>query len=205
MIYLDELDPIQHGNLNFIGRPQNIRVFKFFLHVNFLPLFACLVLTNSYNKNDFTTNSTFTSYKMWYKATTFSKLPVSIVVDTNTVCINCAITVEESQRCKRTDGKRWQCSREAIPQEKYCGSHINRGSKRCRLSPEAATAAATLATLVTLKNGPSPTNLNTDLCILHATHPPTVLESSTSGIKWWLSSPAQTKPPAPTLFCLYLP
>ncbi|WOG88529.1 hypothetical protein DCAR_0207764 [Daucus carota subsp. sativus] len=104
-------------------------------------------------------------------------------IDTNTVCINCAITVEESQRCKRTDGKRWQCSREAIPQEKYCGSHINRGSKRCRLSPEAATAAATLATLVTLKNGPSPTNLNTDLCILHATHPPTVLESSTSGIK----------------------
>ncbi|KAL1828530.1 growth-regulating factor 9 isoform X2 [Daucus carota subsp. sativus] len=92
-------------------------------------------------------------------------------------------TMEESQRCKRTDGKRWQCSREAIPQEKYCGSHINRGSKRCRLSPEAATAAATLATLVTLKNGPSPTNLNTDLCILHATHPPTVLESSTSGIK----------------------
>lgn len=86
--------------------------------------------------------------------------------------------MEEPQRCMRTDGKRWRCSKEAMPQKKYCGSHINRGTKRCRSSSEAATAA----TLVTLKN--DRTNLNTDLAI-HAKSPTTVIdvESSTSGSK----------------------
>lgn len=103
----------------------------------------------------------------------------TVVVNSNAVCKNRGITVEEPQRCKRTDGKRWRCSKEAIPQKKYCGSHINRGSKRGRSSSEAATAA----TLVTLKNDHS--NLNTDLSILHAKCPSTVIDvdSSTSGSK----------------------
>ncbi|KAL8114279.1 growth-regulating factor 9-like [Apium graveolens] len=103
----------------------------------------------------------------------------TVVVNSNAVCKNGGITVEEPQRCKRTDGKRWRCSKEAMPQKKYCGSHINRGTKRCRSSSEIAIAA----TLVTLKN--DHTNLNTDLSILHAKCPTTVIdvESSTSGSK----------------------
>lgn len=38
----------------------------------------------------------------------------------------------EPGRCRRTDGKKWRCAREAVPDQKYCERHINRGRHRSR-------------------------------------------------------------------------
>ncbi|CAN6202163.1 unnamed protein product [Urochloa humidicola] len=47
----------------------------------------------------------------------------------------------EPGRCRRTDGKKWRCSREAHGESKYCEKHIHRGKSRSRKPVEAATAA----------------------------------------------------------------
>jgi len=33
----------------------------------------------------------------------------------------------EPGRCRRTDGKKWRCSKEAYPDSKYCERHMHRG------------------------------------------------------------------------------
>ncbi|KAF1887463.1 hypothetical protein Lal_00040517 [Lupinus albus] len=35
-------------------------------------------------------------------------------------------------RCRRTDGKKWRCSKEAYPDSKYCERHMHRGKNRSR-------------------------------------------------------------------------
>ncbi|KAL8534657.1 hypothetical protein ACS0TY_010620 [Phlomoides rotata] len=47
----------------------------------------------------------------------------------------------EPGRCKRTDGKKWRCSKEVAPQQKYCERHLHRGRPRSRKPVEAAAAA----------------------------------------------------------------
>ncbi|CAA3011657.1 growth-regulating factor 7-like [Olea europaea subsp. europaea] len=38
----------------------------------------------------------------------------------------------EPGRCKRTDGKKWRCSKEVAPNQKYCERHLHRGRPRSR-------------------------------------------------------------------------
>ncbi|KAI4389498.1 hypothetical protein MLD38_001719 [Melastoma candidum] len=38
----------------------------------------------------------------------------------------------EPGRCRRTDGKKWRCSRDAVADQKYCEKHMNRGRHRSR-------------------------------------------------------------------------
>ncbi|XP_020591549.1 growth-regulating factor 6-like isoform X2 [Phalaenopsis equestris] len=38
----------------------------------------------------------------------------------------------EPGRCRRTDGKKWRCSRDAVVDQKYCERHMNRGRHRSR-------------------------------------------------------------------------
>ncbi|OIV99728.1 hypothetical protein TanjilG_26066 [Lupinus angustifolius] len=38
----------------------------------------------------------------------------------------------EPGRCRRTDGKKWRCSKEAYPDSKYCERHMHRGKNRSR-------------------------------------------------------------------------
>ncbi|XP_020102009.1 growth-regulating factor 1-like isoform X2 [Ananas comosus] len=38
----------------------------------------------------------------------------------------------EPWRCRRTDGKKWRCSKEAYPDSKYCERHMHRGKNRSR-------------------------------------------------------------------------
>lgn len=40
----------------------------------------------------------------------------------------------EPGRCRRTDGKKWRCSKEAYPDSKYCEKHMHRGRNRARKS-----------------------------------------------------------------------
>ncbi|KAG6425117.1 hypothetical protein SASPL_115541 [Salvia splendens] len=41
-------------------------------------------------------------------------------------------TDPEPGRCRRTDGKKWRCSQDAIMDHKYCERHMNRGRHRSR-------------------------------------------------------------------------
>lgn len=48
----------------------------------------------------------------------------------------------EPGRCRRTDGKKWRCSKEAYPDSKYCERHMHRGRNRSR-KPVEVTSTAT--------------------------------------------------------------
>ncbi|KAF8404843.1 hypothetical protein HHK36_009732 [Tetracentron sinense] len=51
-------------------------------------------------------------------------------------------TDPEPGRCRRTDGKKWRCSRDAVVDQKYCERHINRGRHRSRKPVEGQTGHA---------------------------------------------------------------
>ncbi|GMH18100.1 hypothetical protein Nepgr_019941 [Nepenthes gracilis] len=51
----------------------------------------------------------------------------------------------EPGRCRRTDGKKWRCSKEAYPDSKYCERHMHRGKNRSRKPVEVLTTAAVAA------------------------------------------------------------
>ncbi|KAI4335227.1 hypothetical protein L6164_013894 [Bauhinia variegata] len=55
----------------------------------------------------------------------------------------------EPGRCRRTDGKKWRCSKEAYPDSKYCERHMHRGKNRSRKPVEV------LKTTPTNTNNPS--------------------------------------------------
>ncbi|PKA45975.1 Growth-regulating factor 3 [Apostasia shenzhenica] len=46
----------------------------------------------------------------------------------------------EPGRCRRTDGKKWRCSKDAYPDSKYCERHMHRGRNRSRKHVEAPQA-----------------------------------------------------------------
>ncbi|KAG8048684.1 hypothetical protein GUJ93_ZPchr0009g1044 [Zizania palustris] len=48
----------------------------------------------------------------------------------------------EPGRCRRTDGKKWRCSRDAVVDQKYCERHINRGRHRSRKHVEGQSSHA---------------------------------------------------------------
>uniref|UniRef100_A0A0A9GJC3 Growth-regulating factor n=1 Tax=Arundo donax TaxID=35708 RepID=A0A0A9GJC3_ARUDO len=48
----------------------------------------------------------------------------------------------EPGRCRRTDGKKWRCAKEAAPDSKYCERHMHRGRSRSRKPVEAQLVAA---------------------------------------------------------------
>lgn len=48
----------------------------------------------------------------------------------------------EPGRCKRTDGKKWRCSKEVAPNQKYCERHLHRGRPRSRKPVEDHTLPA---------------------------------------------------------------
>ncbi|XP_059634755.1 growth-regulating factor 1-like isoform X2 [Cornus florida] len=49
----------------------------------------------------------------------------------------------EPGRCRRTDGKKWRCSKEAYPDSKYCERHMHRGRNRSRKPVEILTSSTT--------------------------------------------------------------
>ncbi|KAF5746748.1 Growth-regulating factor 1 [Tripterygium wilfordii] len=55
-------------------------------------------------------------------------------------------TDPEPGRCRRTDGKKWRCSRDAVADQKYCERHINRGRHRSRKPVEGQTGHSVAAT-----------------------------------------------------------
>ncbi|XP_009365360.1 growth-regulating factor 3 isoform X1 [Pyrus x bretschneideri] len=64
----------------------------------------------------------------------------------------------EPTRCRRTDGKKWRCSRDVVAGQKYCERHVHRGRNRSRKPVEVATT--TTAATTTAGGGGSGTSLN---------------------------------------------
>ncbi|XP_039121438.1 growth-regulating factor 4-like isoform X1 [Dioscorea cayenensis subsp. rotundata] len=52
----------------------------------------------------------------------------------------------EPGRCRRTDGKKWRCSREVVPSHKYCERHVHRGRNRSRKHVEVLAPTPTTTT-----------------------------------------------------------
>ncbi|KAL3500078.1 hypothetical protein ACH5RR_039171 [Cinchona calisaya] len=51
----------------------------------------------------------------------------------------------EPGRCRRTDGKKWRCSKDAYPDSKYCERHMHRGRNRSRKPVESHSASQSLS------------------------------------------------------------
>ncbi|XP_048444509.1 growth-regulating factor 1-like [Pyrus x bretschneideri] len=60
-------------------------------------------------------------------------------------------TDPEPGRCRRTDGKKWRCWRDAVPDQKYCERHMNRGRHRSRKPVEGHTGHTGTTTTTTSK------------------------------------------------------
>ncbi|TKY67898.1 Growth-regulating factor 5 [Spatholobus suberectus] len=56
----------------------------------------------------------------------------------------------EPGRCRRTDGKKWRCSKEAYPDSKYCERHMHRGRNRSRKPVESQTMTHSSSTVTSL-------------------------------------------------------
>ncbi|KAE8727884.1 Growth-regulating factor 7 [Hibiscus syriacus] len=67
--------------------------------------------------------------------------------------------IQSPGRCRRTDGKKWRCSRDAVADQKYCERHMNRGRHRSRKPVEGqsghSAAATTTKLMPTVSSSPS--------------------------------------------------
>lgn len=64
------------------------------------------------------------------------------VMGLGSLCFDYRSSMEpEPGRCRRTDGKKWRCSRDVVPGHKYCERHVHRGRGRSRKPVEAAATA----------------------------------------------------------------
>ncbi|CAI5952111.1 unnamed protein product [Closterium sp. NIES-64] len=61
----------------------------------------------------------------------------------------------EPDRCRRTDGKKWRCSREAVKDQKYCDRHMHRGRNRSRKANENCTAGSNASIAAASSDGPA--------------------------------------------------
>lgn len=65
-------------------------------------------------------------------------------------------TDPEPGRCRRTDGKKWRCSRDAVADQKYCERHLNRGRHRSRKPVEGQTGQSATRTTSMVTTKPTP-------------------------------------------------
>lgn len=66
----------------------------------------------------------------------------------------------EPGRCRRTDGKKWRCSKEAYPDSKYCERHMHRGRNRSRKPVELNSTATSTTTATTITSHSTSINRN---------------------------------------------
>lgn len=52
----------------------------------------------------------------------------------------------EPRRCRRSDGKKWRCSRNVVQNQKYCEKHMHRGRQRPRKHVELTSSNLQLST-----------------------------------------------------------
>ncbi|KAA8520536.1 hypothetical protein F0562_014792 [Nyssa sinensis] len=104
----------------------------------------------------------------------FSPKSVLQVIGCSSPCLDYRSIIDpELHRCRRTDGKKWRCSSDVIPDQKYCGKHMHRGAKKLVIASQQVTVAAAapstssthLAPLAIPIKVDDSINLNTNLSI----------------------------------------
>ncbi|KAL6008008.1 hypothetical protein ACLOJK_033513 [Asimina triloba] len=66
----------------------------------------------------------------------------------------------EPGRCRRTDGKKWRCSKDVVPDQKYCERHMHRGRQRSRKPVEGNNNSTVSATAMIKPSADSNTSLS---------------------------------------------
>ncbi|KAL7602848.1 growth-regulating factor 5 [Lactuca sativa] len=97
----------------------------------------------------------------------------------------------EPGRCRRTDGKKWRCSKEAYPDSKYCERHMHRGRNRSRKPVEFPSSSSTAtssssSTTANVSSSPLTTTTNISKSISpsdHLTYHNTTLHTRSSPIQ----------------------
>ncbi|CAI9303127.1 unnamed protein product [Lactuca saligna] len=72
----------------------------------------------------------------------------------------CNSSDPEPGRCRRTDGKKWRCAKDAVVDQKYCERHMNRGRHRSRKPVEGQTCKLTTSTAVLRHTSSQPVTPN---------------------------------------------
>lgn len=84
----------------------------------------------------------------------------------------------EPGRCRRTDGKKWRCSRDVVPDQKYCSRHMHRGAKKhvgvSELVPVSAAIHSSCRPPTIPNKTRSSINLNTNLSMSIPANPQTI-------------------------------
>ncbi|KVI05847.1 Glutamine-Leucine-Glutamine, QLQ [Cynara cardunculus var. scolymus] len=73
--------------------------------------------------------------------------------------------------CRRTDGKKWRCSKEAYPDSKYCERHMHRGRNRSRKPVEFSSSSSSSST-ANVSSSPSTTISKSISTSDHHAYPP---------------------------------
>ncbi|KAK1279998.1 Growth-regulating factor 4 [Acorus gramineus] len=77
----------------------------------------------------------------------------------------------EPGRCRRTDGKKWRCSKKAFPDSKYCERHMHRGKNRSRKPVEIdISSSSSTTTTSSFKSIPTQTHLSLEHGSLSSPH-----------------------------------
>lgn len=58
----------------------------------------------------------------------------------------------EPGRCRRTDGRKWRCSKNVIPQQKYCERHMHRGRQGSRKHVEPIRSVSRTDNITSVRN-----------------------------------------------------
>ncbi|XP_078154550.1 growth-regulating factor 10-like [Carex rostrata] len=88
-------------------------------------------------------------------ASSFGPHHYSSLMGLGSLCFDYRNSMEpEPGRCRRTDGKKWRCSRDVVPGQKYCERHVHRGRGRSR-KPVEGTGAASTAAYAHVSSNPS--------------------------------------------------
>ncbi|KAM1262502.1 hypothetical protein ACFX13_028289 [Malus domestica] len=90
----------------------------------------CMIRGSSLNRNSTIVGSTISPGLGFSPKSVLQGRQMTFLIS-NGVCFNNSSGTElEPRRCRRTDGKKWRCRRDVLPDQKYCGLHVHRGAKR---------------------------------------------------------------------------
>ncbi|XP_020203332.1 growth-regulating factor 9 isoform X2 [Cajanus cajan] len=98
--------------------------------------------------------------------------PRSVLQACNPSYLNDRTNMEPAPgRCRRTDGKKWQCKSAVLPGQKYCATHMHRGAKKrfANVKP-AATTTCSGVTIARLPHSSATTNVQKAHCAIPNTN-----------------------------------
>ncbi|KAI4379566.1 hypothetical protein MLD38_005846 [Melastoma candidum] len=102
----------------------------------------------------------------------------------------------EPGRCRRTDGKKWRCSKEAYPDSKYCERHMHRGKNRSR-KPVETTTTTTPTPQLSTSSSLSPTTTTASMTCSSSARNASLSISSMNKNPYSLNQSSGPPPPSP--------